>query len=308
MQYKGMKNLEIKVRDRNTGEIYDTYQTCSPLANIHVSEPTSAERMKYYQNLNDHRAMAKSLGGFIMVLYYNNCILYEQDLMSKASVTRLLMLATYMDFENRLVLEVPTTRKQAEEVEYMNRSDIQKVLNLKNTAFKAFMKEVTDSEILIKEGKTYRLSTEFFHKGEIARDMCFSKLYVGTMRELYNSTPAKKHSTLSYIFQLMPLVHWKTNYIVTNRMSGLEDMETLDITGICAFLGLETNRKSTSFMKKELLSFRIERNGEYYYLFNMMTQTSKNGQRSWFIINPLIYNSMNDYSDFKEAVKATWVN
>lgn len=308
MQYKGMKNLEIKVQDRNTGEIYDTYQTCSPLANIHVSEPTSAERMKYYQNLNDHRAMAKSLGGFIMVLYYNNCILYERDLMSKASVTRLLMLATYMDFENRLVLEVPTTRKQAEEVEYMNRSDIQKVLNLKNTAFKAFMKEVTDSEILIKEGKTYRLSTEFFHKGEIARDMCFSKLYVGTMRELYNSTPAKKHSTLSYIFQLMPLVHWKTNYIVTNRMSGLEDMETLDIAGICAFLGLETSKSGLCNMKKELLSFRIERNGEYYYLFNMMTQTSKNGQRSWFIINPLIYNSMNDYSDFKEAVKATWVN
>lgn len=303
------KNLKIVLQDKITGEIYDTYMDCSPLASVYASEPTSREQREYYQNLNDHKAMARSLGGFVMVLYFNNEKLYGEELnLSKSTTSRLLMLATYMDFENRLVLEVPKTKKQAQEVEYMKRKDIQQVLGLKQKAFCDFMGEITKANILIKDEKGFALSTEFFRKGNIAQDNFFSKMYVETVRQVYLSTPVRKHSTLSYIFQLMPFVHWKTNYIVKDRMCGMDDLQTMTLEEICQTLGLETSKTSMNNMKKELLSFKLIHKNEEYYLFNMMTQSSEKGKRSWFVINPLIYNSMSDYSDFKEAIKATWVN
>ena len=244
-----------------------------------------------------------------MVLYFNNEKLYGEELnLSKSTVSRLLMLATYMDFENRIVKEVPKTKNQAKEVEYMKRKDIQNTLGLKARAFSDFITEITNAGILIKDDKGYYLSVEYFRKGNIAQDNYFSKMYVETVRQVYLSTPVRKHSTLSYIFQLMPHVHWKTNYIVKDRMCGLDEIETMDLKEICSVLGLETTKTSVNNMKKELLSFKLTFDNEQYYLFNMMTQSSEKGKRTWFVVNPLLYNSMTDYNDFQEIAKALWVN
>ena len=303
------KNLKVILQDTLTGEVYDTYEMCSPLASVNVSEPTSREQREYYENLNAHKAMSKTLGGFVMVLYFNNEKLYGEELnLSKSTVSRLLMLATYMDFENRIVKEVPKTKNQAKEVEYMKRKDIQNTLGLKARAFSDFITEITNAGILIKDDKGYYLSVEYFRKGSIAQDNYFSKMYVETVRQVYLSTPVRKHSTLSYIFQLMPYVHWKTNYIVKDRMCGLDEIETMDLKEICGVLGLETTKDSVKKMKKELLSFKLIFDNEQYYLFNMMTQSSEKGKRTWFVVNPLLYNSMTDYNDFQEIAKALWVN
>lgn len=303
------KNLKVILQDTITGEVYDTYTVCSPLASITTSEPTSKEQKEYFENLNAHKAMSKTLGGFVMVLYFNNEKLYGEELnLSKSTVSRLLMLATFMDFENRLVKEVPKTKHQAKEVEYMKRKDIQDILGLKQKAFSDFITEVTNTGILIKDDKGYYLSVDYFRKGNIAQDNYFSKMYVETVRQVYLSTPIRKHSTLSYIFQLMPYVHWKTNYIVKDRMCNLDEIETMGLKEICEALGLTSNKESIKKMRKELLSFKLIHDGEQYYLFNMITQSSENGKRVWFVVNPLLYNSMTDYNDFKEVAKAMWVN
>lgn len=277
--------------------------------NIKYVKPPKESNREYIQNLRSQQALTRELGGFVKVLYYNNEILYEDNLgLSKATVTRLLMLSTYLDYDNCLVLEIPKTKKQAQEVEYMKRKDIQEVLGLKQKAFCDFLKEITEAKILIKEDKVYKLSSDYFYRGETSKDIYFSRMYVNTVRELYVNTPTRRHSTLSYVFQLMPFVHWKTNIIVRDRMSNVEDMQHLNIYDICELLGLETDKKAVSKMKKELLSFRVIRDGKELYLFNYLKVGGAKGSKESYVINPLVYNSMSDLNDFKQVMVNMWVD
>lgn len=304
------KNLQIVVHNTETGELFYTEEHFSKLGGFTTYEPSNEAKKKYRKNLRNQQSLSRELGGFVKVLYYNNEVLYGNDLeLSRATVTRLLMLSTYLDYDNNLVLEPPKTKKQAEEeINPMKRKDIQYVLGLGDKPFKTFMKEITHANILIKEGKVYKLSSEYFYRGETSKDIYFSKMYVDTVRELYASTSVRKHSTLSYVFQLMPFVHWKTNIIVADRVCGVDDMKQLNIYDICELLGLETTKASVSSIKKELLSFKITRAGEELYLFNYLVVGGANGERECYVVNPLVYNSMSDMNDFKEVVGHMWVN
>ena len=303
------KNLQVVVHNMETGEMFYTDEHFSKLGGFTVYEPSQEFKKKYYRNLKNQQSLSRELGGFVKVFYCNNEVLYGEDLgLSKSTVTRLLMLSTYLDYDNKLVLEPPKTKKQAEQIEPMKRKDIQEVLGLADKAFKTFMKEIANANILIKDGKIYKLSSEYFYRGETSKDICFSKMYVNTVRELYVNTSTRKHSTLSYVFQLIPFVHWKTNIIVADRMSSVDDMKQLNIYEICELLGLEVNKDAVNKMKKELLSLKITRNGEELYLFNYLIVGGANGKKECYVINPLIYNSMSDMNDFKEVVNHMWVN
>ena len=305
----GKKNLQVVVHNTETGELFFTEEHFSKLGGFTTYEPSKEQKKQYYNNLKCQQTLSKELGGFVKVLYYNNVILYGNNLeLSKSTVTRLLMLSTYLDYDNKLVLELPKTKKQAEEVEPMKRKDIQEVLGLSKNAFDKFMTEITRANILIKDGKVYKLSSEYFYRGETSKDIYFSKMYVDTIRELYANTSTRKHSTLSYVFQLMPFVHWKTNIIVADRMSSVDDMKQLNIYEICELLGLEVNKDAVNKMKKELLSFKITRDGKELYLFNYLIVGGANGKRECYVINPLVYNSMSDMNDFKEVMNHMWVN
>ena len=146
------KDLQVLVQNTKTGEIYETEEYFSVLGGFNVYEPSAKEKKEYGENLRNQQSLTRELGGFVKVLYYNNEILYGNELgLSKATVTRLLMLSTYLDYNNCLVLEIPKTKKQAKDVEYMKRKDIQEVLGLSKNAFDTFMKEITKANILIKE-------------------------------------------------------------------------------------------------------------------------------------------------------------
>ena len=303
------KDLQVLVQNTKTGEIYETEEYFSVLGGFNVYEPSAKEKKEYGENLRNQQALTRELGGFVKVLYYNNEILYGNELgLSKATVTRLLMLSTYLDYDNCLVLEIPKTKKQAQEVEYMKRKDIQEVLGLSKNAFDTFMKEITKANILIKEDKKYKLSSDYFYRGETSKDIYFSRMYIDTVRELYVNTSTRKHSTLSYVFQLMPFVHWKTNILVKDRMSNIENMEHLNMYDICELLGLETSKTSINNMKKELLSFRVVRDGKELYLFNYLKVGGAKGSKESFVINPLVYNAMSDFNDFKQVMVNMWVD
>ena len=303
------KDLQVLVQNTKTGEIYETEEYFSVLGGFNVYEPSVKVKKEYRENLRNQQALTRELGGFVKVLYYNNEILYGNELgLSKATVTRLLTLSTYLDYDNCLVLEIPKTKKQAQEVEYMKRKDIQEVLGLSKNAFDTFMKEITKANILIKEDKKYKLSSDYFYRGETSKDIYFSRMYIDTVRELYVNTSTRKHSTLSYIFQLMPFVHWKTNILVKDRMSNIENMEHLNMYDICELLGLETSKTSINNMKKELLSFRVVRDGKELYLFNYLKVGGAKGSKESFVINPLVYNAMSDFNDFKQVMVNMWVD
>ena len=205
------KNLSILVRNDDTGEIFETDERMSAQGSFTICEPSTEEQKKHQENLRNQKSLSKELGGFVKVLYYNNEVLFDEQLgLSKSTITRLMMLSTYLDFNNVLVKELPKRRQTADKThEPMERRDIQNVLILEKTAFTVFMKEVEACGILIKCDDCYKLSSDVFYKGEMSRDVCFTKMYVETVRELYRSVVltggVRAHSTLSFVFQLITI-------------------------------------------------------------------------------------------------------
>lgn len=307
------KNLTILVRNEDTGEIFETGESFSKHGGFSTYEPSTEEQKKHQADLINQKSLTKELGGFVKVLYYNNEVLFDEQLgLSKSTITRLMMLSTYLDFNNVLVKELPKRRQTADKTtEPMEYRDIQNVLMLERKAFSSFMKEIEKCGILIKHENCYKLSSEFFYKGETSRDVCFTKMYVETVRELYRgvalSSSIRAHSTLSFIFQLMPFVHWETNFIVKDRLCATKDMIPLSLEEMCIILKIGITKGNMDSIKKKLLKFKVNFRGSTYHLFNMIIFKGEEEAKAYFVVNPLIYNSMSDYNGFKETLSKMWI-
>ncbi len=235
--------------DATTGEILEERRLKS---NEHLKVVKKLTREQHAHNMNKRQmeSLSRALGGFVWVFYSNNELLFTSEELSKANVTRLMMLATYMNYDNALVHDIPTMggSKFTNAIEYMTKKDIQQVLNLKDTMFKKFFKEVTEIGILIQRDGHYCLSSNYFHRGEVNSKRenihCgYTRMFIHTVRQIYSGMKTTKHNLLSYVFQLIPCVHYSTNFICKDVASSYNTIE---------YMNIEDGMKTT---KHNLLSY-----------------------------------------------------
>lgn len=262
----------------------------------------------------------KSLGGFVTVFYFNNQVLFHDEerpneVISKANLTRLMMLATYMNYKNQLVLESSTNKviKVKGAVEYMTKKDIQHVLNLKPSTFKKFFNEVTSANILIEENGKFVLNKGYFYKGELEKYKKeikgnYTRMYIDTVRQIYNGTDSKKHSILTYVFQLIPCIHYSTNFLCNNNSESHTSIEYMNLEAICKFLGVSTNKGNMSKFKRDLMAIRIKYRGESYHLFNEIIQSNSTTKVQRFLVNPLLVTSMSNMNEVKKAIRMLFID
>ncbi len=277
--------------------------------------PPTKEQSEYCKNKRDMEAFTRSQGGFTWVFYLNNELLFNSDTISKANVSRLMMLATYMNYDNSLVLDDVVSEKVIRfkgAVEYMSKKDIQRVLNLKAGTFKQFFKEVTDAEILIEKDDKFYLSKMHFYRGEIdsKRDeiACgYTRMFVNTVRQIYNSMKTSKHNLLSYVFQLIPCVHYSTNFICKNVASSYTSIEYMNIEDICNFLRLSTDKKNMRKLKKELMSIHVECDGRMTHLINEVIFSSSTSSKQRFVFNPYVVTSISQKEEINQIMQSLFV-
>ena len=304
----------LRVIDSITGEITED-RTLKSNEQIRVITETTQEQRDYYKNKWDMEALTRSLDGFVWVFYFNNELLFNSDTISKANVTRLMMLATYMNYENALVLDDTVSAKIIKfktAVEYMCKKDIQRILNLKPTIFRKFLNEVTEAEMLIEKDGRYYLSKFHFYKGEInsLRDEIsgsYTRMYVNTVRQIYNGMKTSKHNLLSYVFQLIPCIHFSTNFLCKNVASSHTNIEYMNIEDICKFLELSTDKDNMRKFKKELKSIHIECNGRMAYLINEVIYSSSKDSRQRFMFNPHVITSISQKEEINQIIKSLFI-
>ena len=259
--------------------------------------------------------MTRSQHGFVWVFYFNNKLLFNSDTLSKANVARLMMLATYMNYDNYLVLDDVVSEKIIkfkDTPDYMSKKDIQRVLNLTNGTFKQFYKEVTKAEILIEKDGRYYLSNCHFYKGEINSKRAdiigkYTRMYVNTVRQIYKSMKTSKHALLSYVFQLIPCVHFSTNFLCKDMVSPYKSIDYMNIEDICNFLGLSTDKKNMAKFKKELMSIHVECNGRMAHLINEVIYSSSTSSKQRFVFNPHVVTSISQKEEINQIMQSLFV-
>ena len=305
---------DYMIVDKDTGEIMSE-GTLKEGQALKKTTPSTQEQREYCKNKWDMEAMTRSQHGFVWVFYFNNKLLFNSDTLSKANVARLMMLATYMDYENALVLDDTVSEKVIKfkgAVEYMGKKDIQRVLNLTNGTFKQFYKEVIKAEILIEKDGRYYLSNCHFYKGEInslRADIIgkYTRMYVNTVRQIYKGMKTSKHTLLSYVFQLIPCVHFSTNFLCKDMVSPYKSIDYMNIEDICNYLGLSTDKKNMAKFKKELMSIHVECNGRMAHLINEVIYSSSTSSKQRFVFNPHVVTSISQKEEINQIMQSLFV-
>ena len=120
--------------------------------------------------------------------------------MRPKTAARLMYLATYLSYDG-----VHSERKRMAEL-----------LGLKRKTFDRFFAEVTDAGMLIKTDDGYTMNRNYFVRGKVERadSTRFTRVFIKSMRALYEATPPRLHQYLGYIFLMMPYVNVQWNIIL----------------------------------------------------------------------------------------------
>lgn len=290
-----MKYKRVVAIDTDTGE---------ELANVFLkqgeelvldSKKSLTDKQKTFLNKeNEVKKENEKLGGYIMVSYVSNELLFNKLGLKQATVSRIIYLSTYIDYSDREA-NLLVKYGQNKEVLPMTKRDIKRVMGLNDTTFKSFFKEVKEKGLLYEvEGKFY-LNNEYFHKGSENTFKNYARVYIGTTRKLYEGCKTTKHKQLSYLYALIPYINYNTNVIAFNpEETDIRKIKKMNMKEITGLLGLGTEKNNVSNLNAQLKKFLITYNGTTYSVFRKVTLECIDGNIQFMAVNPLIIWKGND--------------
>lgn len=274
----------IEEDENGNQKVIDVIKSTETIKVIPKKDPKQLAIANQKDELKTH---CKQLGGYIHISYVKNELLFNELNLKLPTITRLVYLATYIDYnsgeENVLVKHGKNYK-----LEYLTRKDLKELLNLTDRTFNNFLKEAKEKNLLYCVDKKHYLSPNYFSRGVCPFNRKeYARIFINTTRELYTKSKSSQHSNLAYVFQLIPYIHYDTNVLCRNpREQNTKLLEKLSLKDICEMLGLGTTSKSLTLFKRRLLSFNIEKDGEIYYLFTRVTLETYTGKKDYFVVNP----------------------
>ena len=272
-----------------------------------------SEHIKLVKELNDevlrkikHKNQTdywfKEFGGYIHMSYTRNQLLFNELNISRPNISRIIYLATYIEYnykeENLLVRK----RANINNTKHLNKKDLKKLLKLSPNAFREFIKEMKELNLLYEVEDKFYLTDEYFSKGKCRfKDGTYTRLYINTTKSLYENCTVRQHRQLSYVYQLIPFMHFKNNVICKNPYE--EDMcnvEKMNLKEICKLLGV--NPANSARLEKDLLKFNITLQDHKYYLFSMVMVKTLDGMRDFFVVNPSVIWKGTDVEDVVDII------
>lgn len=291
-QYK-----RIVAIDTDTGEIIgNTFIGKGEELVLDSKKKLSDNQKNYLKKKDNLEELSKTLGGYVHIFYVKEELLYNKLNLNPADVSRFLYLATYISYnyedENLLI------KKENGQLKPMTQKDIMEVMKLSERAFYNFIKEMKSKELIIEKNNKFYVNEKYISKGKIQdNENNYIRLYIDTTRHLYEHCTSRQHKQLGYVLQLLPYVDLQTNHILINN-------EKAEIRDIMKLLGIPANNKqSISAFKKALLNFKINYQGNEYFLFGAHTFEYGKEFRTYFVINPLVLFGGNNIELIQDVCK-----
>lgn len=254
---------------------------------IELKRTYSEKQIRRAKCITKMETYAKQLGGFVTMYYVKDELLFNKLGISQPNIARLIYTSTYIDYNDREE-NVLIKKRVSEGKKYIDRKYLKKILKLSTKTFNSFMDEMINKQLLFEANDKIYVSTEYFSKGKCRfKDGTYTRLYINTTKSLYENCTVRQHKQLSYVYQLIPFMHFKNNVICKNPYE--EDMcnvEKMNLKEICKLLGV--NPANSARLEKDLLKFNITLQDHKYYLFSIVMVKTLDGMRDFFVVNPSV--------------------
>ena len=189
---------------------------------IELKRTYSEKQIRRAKCITKMETYARQLGGFVTMCYVKDELLFNKLGISQPNIARLIYTSTYIDYNDREE-NVLIKKRTSEGKKYIDRKYLKKILKLSTKTFNSFMDEMIDKQLLFEANDKIYVSTEYFSKGKCRfKDGTYTRLYINTTKSLYENCTVRQHKQLSYVYQLIPFMHFKNNVICKNPYE--EDM------------------------------------------------------------------------------------
>lgn len=255
--------------------------------------------------------LEKDLGGFNFMIYYNKALLTYEKNINRADLTKILFLASFMDYSNTLVTNFGQGTKNIP----MTKRDIIYQLGLNERVARNFLNEMIDKDIIIENNKVYEINTNFVFKGRLEdkHNKLYAKIYTNTIQELYRGTNKRMLDKLGFILELVAFIQKDTNRVVNPLESDKPItcktyyVSTLDLYAM--YLDRDSSnleavdKAQLSRFKQSLLKLKFNAFDREYSAFMYVKKTVQTTTHEYWVVNPHLINKLNDYSKHIDIIK-----
>lgn len=208
--------------------------------------------------------------------------------LSPVSVSRLMYLMTYADYDNQLVFD----RERKDKVKALSLSDIRGIMKLTDRTFYRFWAEVCSNKYVYEKNGVYYISKTLIYKGDRnKRDMMTLKVFTSAIRSLYNATNKNTHKSLSYLYRLIPMLNVHYNILCDNPFEkDKSKIQSLTMADICERLGVDVSNQTKIAKQLFELSF-TDKEGNERSAVSLVIDRKNLEKRIYVIVNPQIYSA-----------------
>lgn len=295
-----MKYKRLATIDENGEIVANTLLGENEELIISTKKKLTDKQKAFLNNKNEFKTLCGQLGGYVHMIYCKDDILFNRINIDKANISRIIYLATYLDYNNRNEGQL-VIRKQNNKTVPMDRATVRSVLKLNDRTFDRFLKDVRENNLLYEKDKIYYINTEYFNKGtidEIPKDKSYCRLFITTIQDLYDIAPTTKHKNLASVFQLVPYIHYSNNMLCYNPNSPEDEAVPLTLEDVGEILDRSTDKKNLLKFAKELETFKININGVDCKIFKHIRTLEKN--ENFFVVNPYVIYSGDNVEKIRE--------
>jgi hypothetical protein len=273
------KKVSKLLVDKDTGEYIEVYEGDKVKITRQEQQDAIAKAYSSKDQNMEVEDWNKELGGFVFVLFkYCDDIVRNHPEITSEDIAKLFYLATYVDYDGYLVLDES----------YMSRQDINNLLKIHVTNFDIFFNKMKKLNIFIQDNnKNIKINKSYFSKGELDRDIKkyynYTRIYIKTIRYLFENVPQRKQSQLGNYFKIIPYIHRQQNVLCWNPDSNNGELQLMHVKDLQDILGY--HRNSVRGFIKDMLSTRLD-NGEAILGF---FRTEYDEGKSYIIVNPKVF-------------------
>lgn len=245
----------VAMTNIDTGEIFGMWdgEQAVTIRSVEDYEKAKAKR-EVTKSKNDRLStISKSYWGygrFFWSLYDTASALFCQ--LKPATLTRLMVLGTYMNYENELVEDDGST---------MTHRGIQNALGVGERMTRYVLGELKASNIIMENDGVYTLNATFFAKGRISESdlnasfddgKSVKRVYADGVRALYRVASQASVKKLCPIFRIMPYVSKEYNIVCFNPLEKQKHaIRPMSVGDVAELTG--TERSHASRVQKALL-------------------------------------------------------
>lgn len=268
-----------------------------------ISVEQQKRNKDYYEQTQTSKELSQTIknncGDFVWSLF-NPSESYIPEL-NEEFLSKLIYLATYIEYDtNALIINKGQSHTKC----YMTKSDVQSVIGLGEKQFRKFWKEMHDKDFVCEDADGVIYMNFKFHKGKLQpSELRAVKLFIHSIRYLYENTDNRSHRYLAYLYRLIPYINLKHNVMCDNPLETKPQLiRPLTAKEICERLGLDVTNQTKLINKLFTLSF-IDKNGDKRSVIRIVTDAKNNERRNFITINPQFYCGYISETDLLETTE-----